>query len=173
MSTHTIYTYDDFGKYTGSRTLEKSAAHPKRFTNIAPTPEVGKTSVFNFTEWVNVENSYFEPTLDQLKEEKMKQLRLDFNNKIESVKADNAQYEVDTWITQCSEWTSYIQDNTNPTPFVDALATARGILKTDLMVKIGVKVVGIATIQGTQHGVEDQIKAATTKEQLTAISWSI
>lgn len=172
MATHTIYTYDDFGKFTGERTLELSAPHPKRFTDIAPTREDGKIPVFNFTNWVNVPLSYYEPTLDKLKSDKIAQLRLDFNNKIEGVKSDNAAYEIDTWTTQNAEWTSYVQNVNNPTPYVDALAAARGIDKATLMTKIGLKVVGIATLQGTQHGIEDQIKAAADKETLNAITWN-
>lgn len=168
---YTIYTYDEFGKFTGSVALEKSAAHPKRFTTIAPSAEEGKIPVFNFTTWVNVPVTYFEPSLEELKQEKLKKLREDFNSKIELVKLDNAAYEIETWVTQNSEWTSYIQNPSASTPYVDALATARGIPKADLMAKIGVKVVAIATLQGTQHGIEDRIKAATTEEELSLITW--
>lgn len=172
MSKHTIYMYNDNGRFLGEQTLEKSAAHPRRFTDIAPPPaEDGKVFVFNFAEWIKVDYSYFEPSLESLKFDLIIQLRNDFNYKINTVKQDNASYEIDTWATQCSEWTSYIQDNNNPTPYVDALATARGVPKAELMAKIGLKVVGIATIQGTQHRIEDQIKASPTKEVLNSIIW--
>lgn len=168
---HTIYLYDDFGKFLSSKEIELSKPHPKNFTLIAPLLVEGTTPVFNFTSWVNVDNNYFKPSLDKLKAEKIKSLRDAFDGRITAIKSDNAAYEPETWTTQNTEWTSYIQNPLNPTPYVDALASARGITREELMVKIGNKVVGIATLQGTQHGIEDQIKAATTEEELNNISW--
>ncbi len=60
-------------------------------------------------------------------------------------------------------------DNTAQTPYVTALAAARGLTLPVLMGKIGVKVAGLATIQGTQQALEDAVKAATTEAQLQEI----
>jgi len=171
--THIVYLFDDYGRFMGEQTLALSAPHPRRFTDIAPTLEENKISVFNFTSWVNVDMDFFKLSLDTLKADAIKRLRDFFNAKIDLIKSDNAQYEIDTWPIQNAEWTAWVANNTAPTPYVDALSAARGVDKPTLMGKIGYKSVGVATIQGTQHGLEDQIKAATTEEELLLVKWDI
>ena len=79
--------------------------------------------------------------------------------------------EKESWTTQQNEWSLYVQDANANTPYVDALAVARNISRADLMDKIGIKVLGFATLQGQLQGFEDQIEAATTSDELDNITW--
>lgn len=107
--------------------------------------------------------------LSKNKTAKIKQLHEKYQNIINSIKAQSAQYEIETWSTQNAEWTKWNIDNATPTPFVDSIATARGISRDALLDKIGNKVLRIATLLGTQQAFEDQIKACTTQAELDAI----
>lgn len=171
MTKHTIYTFDDFGKYKQTLELYTNNVHPSNFTTIAPDFESGKTPVWNFDHWVNSDNSNFETSFDKLKNERLHKCRNDFNLKIEQIKKDNAAYEIDTWNIQNNEWTMYIANNESTTPYVNALAEARGISREELMEKIGIKIIAIATLQGTQHSIEDKIKLTETFEELNKIIW--
>lgn len=109
------------------------------------------------------------PTLPELKAQKIFTIRRHFGAIVDALKADAAPYEVDTWDRQALEYSTWSADNTAQTPYVAALAAARGLTLTELMVKIGAKVAGLATIQGTQQALEDAVKAATTEAQLQEI----
>jgi hypothetical protein len=57
------------------------------------------------------------------------------------------------------------------TPYCERLAMIRNITIDELMGKIGYKVMGIATVQGTLHKLEDDINACLTVEDVLAIGW--
>lgn len=70
--------------------------------------------------------------------------------------------EKGTFAIQQTEWASWTADNAASTPFVDALATARGMTKADLMAKIGANVTAIATAVGNKQSRVNAINACTT-----------
>jgi hypothetical protein len=77
--------------------------------------------------------------------------------------------EKGTFAVQQTEWAAWNADNTASTPFVDALATARGMTKADLMAKIGTNVTAIATAVGNKQSRVDAINACTTYDALVAL----
>lgn len=81
-----------------------------------------------------------------------------------------AAYEEETWEIQRQEYLSYLKDQTNPTPYCDALAAARELSREALMGLVGAKLAGLATIQGVQHRIESQIEAAETVAAVQAIN---
>ena len=109
--------------------------------------------------------------LDALKAEKIAALRIHFEGLVASVKSACAPYEIDTWETQRAEYMAWQSNSLTPTPYVSALAEARGLAVAELMAKIAPKVAGMATIQGTQHALEKQVESATTIAQVEAITW--
>ncbi len=111
------------------------------------------------------------PTLDALKRAKIAELHAFFQSQIDDMKKGYASYEVDTWKTQSDEWVSWNKDATTKTPFVDAMASARGIDRIGLLNRIGVKTLAIAQMVGTQQSFEDAINACVTKAELDAIVW--
>ena len=108
-------------------------------------------------------------TFDQLKTAKISAIRTHFGAMVDGLKADAAPYEVETWGVQNAEYSAWTANNTTPTPYVSALAAARGMTISVLMAKIGVKVAGLATIQGMQQALEDAVKAATTQAALDLV----
>jgi hypothetical protein len=100
---------------------------------------------------------------------KLKQIRDRFNAIIAGIKADAAPYELETWDIQRAEYMAFLANAEAPTPYVEGLATARGISKAELMAKIGSKITGLATVQGTQHSLEKAVEAAATLAEVNAI----
>lgn len=109
--------------------------------------------------------------LSVTKRNKIAQVRQHFDGIVSGLKADGASYEVDTWATQKEEYMLWIANNAAMTPYVDALAVARQVDKTALMGKIGAKVVGLASLQGSQHFLEKLIETATTAEEVAAVTF--
>jgi hypothetical protein len=108
--------------------------------------------------------------LADLKVAKIAAIRRYFDAMVGALKADAAPYEVETWDRQALEYSAWAANNGSNTPYVTALAAARGITLAALMGKIGIKVAGLATIQGMQQALEDAVKAATTEAQLQEIT---
>ena len=100
---------------------------------------------------------------------KLNEIRNFFNNLIEGLKKDAADYEVQTWEVQQLEYSSWVRDNAYAAPYLSAMAAARGITLEVLMQKVGAKVVGMATVQGKQHALEDMLKAAETVSDILSI----
>lgn len=92
------------------------------------------------------------------------------NGMITRFRKAGAAYEEETWEIQRQEYLSYLKDQTNPTPYCDALAAARGLSREALMGLVGSKLAGLATIQGVQHRIESQIEAAETVAAVQAIN---
>ena len=92
------------------------------------------------------------------------------NGMIYRFRKAGAAYEEETWEIQRQEYLSYLKDQTNPTPYCDALAAARGLSREALMGLVGAKLAGLATIQGVQHRIESQIEAAETVAAVQAIN---
>jgi len=108
-------------------------------------------------------------SLTELKAQKISTIRAKFDGLVEGLKSDAAPYEVETWAVQTAEYSAWVANNTTPTPYISALAAARGMTLADLMAKIGAKVAGLASIQGAQHALEAAVNAATTQAELDAV----
>ena len=108
-------------------------------------------------------------SLTELKAQKISAIRAKFDGLVEGLKSDAAPYEVETWAVQTAEYSAWVANNTTPTPYVSALAAARGMTLADLMAKIGAKVAGLASTQGAQHALEAAVNAATTQDELDAV----
>ena len=108
-------------------------------------------------------------SLTELKAQKISTIRAKFDGLVEGLKSDAAPYEVETWAVQTAEYSAWVANNTTPTPYVSALAAARGMTLADLIAKIGAKVAGLASIQGAQHALEAAVNAATTQAELDAV----
>lgn len=111
------------------------------------------------------------PTLDDAKRNRIAAIRDHFEAVVAGIKADAAPYELDSWPIQRAEYVAWLMDPASPTPYVSGLAAGRGITLQDLMGKIGTKVAGISTIQGTQHRLEKLVEAATSIAEVEAVTW--
>lgn len=163
------YSYDMHGWLSDTEISERT-------TGKTPPAHGAKTvgqPYPNFTgvDWVMA--VYVKPSpqipLAAYKTQKIAAIRARFTVMVDVIKADAAPYEVATWPVQSAEYSSWMANNLNPVPYVSALAAARGITVAALMVKIGVKVAGLATVQGNQHALETAINDAATKEAVDAV----
>lgn len=109
--------------------------------------------------------------LELTKIQKTNQIRAHFEQIMMGVRATVAEYEVQTWDTQREELVRYLRDPQEPTPYVDALAAARGETRDTLFPKIQGKVQQLAAIQGTQQALEKRVEAAATMSELENIVW--
>ena len=107
--------------------------------------------------------------LSRAKLSKIRAIRGKYDGIMQGIKATVAAYEVQTWDTQRNELTAYLANPTNPTPYVDSLAAARGETRDVLFGKIKVKVDAMAALQGQQHALEKQVEVATTLEEVNAV----
>jgi hypothetical protein len=160
------YLWNDQRYFTGSRDFP-DGIKPVNGTTTAPNNEPNQKWMGNA--WENVPQR--QKTLDEVKLEKVNKATKFYNDIINASIADMAEFERDSWEPQRAEWLRYQDDILSQTPYCDALSTARGITKIDLMDKIGLKIVSIATVQGLLHGKLDLIKAATTIEAVNAITF--
>lgn len=160
------YTFDSDNHYTG---FLDSDTFIENSTAVAPETDEHKLWNIDTSVWEIVPP--VEITLDIAKIDKIDEARDYFNEMIMSFESNAAEFELATWETQRSEWVRYVADNTATTPYCDTLANTRGINRDDLMAKIGAKVVGVATVQGNLHKLEDVINACTTIDDVYAISW--
>ena len=96
-----------------------------------------------------------------------------FNTEIATIKGHVMQGEIDSFDTQEREAVAFIADNTAIVPLLAGLAVIRGITVVDLANRVVGHAeayrIAIATTMGKKHKFEDQIKLATTLEDLEAI----
>ncbi len=110
-------------------------------------------------------------SLDDAKRDRIAAIRDHFEAVVAAIKADAAPYELDSWPIQRAEYVAWLMDPASPTPYVSGLAAGRGITLQDLMGKIGTKVAGLSTIQGTQHRLEKLVESATSIAEVEAVTW--
>jgi len=131
-------------------------------TGIYSAPREGAIKIpLKYTRYSNI--------IDALKAYKEQLVKDTVQSLVDQIKGKYAQFEVESFLDQREEWRRWVADSNAPTPYVDALAAARGISKEELMKRIGKKVTALATLQGKQQALIDKIEAATTIEELEAI----
>lgn len=131
-------------------------------TGIYSAPREGAIKLpLKYTRYSNV--------IDALKAYKEQLVKDTVQSLVDQIKGKYAQFEVESFLDQREEWRRWVADKNAPTPYVDALAAARGISKEELMKRIEKKVTALATLQGKQQALIDKIEAATTIEELEAI----
>ncbi len=104
---------------------------------------------------------------------KIREIRAYFDVVINGIKASVAQYEVATWDTQRVEYTTHLADSAAPTPYIDSLATARGIDRLELLAKVGAKISALATVQGKQHALEKIVEECVSVAEIDGVVVSV
>lgn len=108
-------------------------------------------------------------------------------DKLAHIAENNAQYEaaislmtsdypaseIATWERQRAEAVAWGADSTAQTPWIDIAASARGLDRDKYLARTLAKVnafaVASACLTGRRQGIDDQIRAATTAEELAAV----
>lgn len=114
-----------------------------------------------------------EPTLDELKTEKLKEINDAYDNVVSSLVSDYPSSEILTFDKQEQEALAWSSDENADTPLIDALAKGRGINKEELVSRIlkksDVFSVTIGYLTGLRQKYEDELKLAQTKEEIDSI----
>lgn len=114
-----------------------------------------------------------EPTLDELKTEKLKEINDAYDNVVSSLVSDYPSSEILTFDKQEQEALAWSSDENADTPLIDALAKGRGIDKEELVSRIlkksDVFSVTIGYLTGLRQKYEDELKLAQTKEEIDSI----
>lgn len=92
---------------------------------------------------------------------------------ISSLTSDYPASEIATWERQRAEAVAWDADPTAATPWIDMAAMARGLDRDTYLARTSSKVTAFAAVSayltGRRQGIDDQIRAAATAEQLAAV----
>lgn len=92
---------------------------------------------------------------------------------ISSMTSDYPAAEISTWERQRAEVIAWASDSTAPAPWIDIAASARGLDRGEYLARTLGKVNAFASasayLTGRRQGIDDQIRAATTAEELAGI----
>lgn len=114
--------------------------------------------------------------LPTLKAIKLAQINASYQEALDLITQATPQAEIQSWATQESEAKAYQANQEAKTPYIDSLAKARGVEKTELVAKILEKAQIFstlsATLTGSRQKCEDAIAKAQNAKELEAIIFS-
>lgn len=115
------------------------------------------------------------PTLDEVKAENLSEINAECDRRIASIRSTYPETEVLSWYRQETEARALVADSAAVTPLVDGIAAARGQTREQLAALIIAKADSFASLTapifGRRQVLEKQIEAATTAEEVGAITW--
>ena len=109
---------------------------------------------------------------EEAKQAKIRVLQEALNQEREEYLSQYPQWEIDTFEPRQKEVNAYDQDNTAPTPIIDAMVGGDPTLRIEMIDAVREKMLYLAQKTGQVVVVRDAIKACTTKEELEAIAWN-
>lgn len=132
-------------------------------------PGRGCTWDWDVLAWVDARD------LQTIKDEALSAVNAAFQAAASALTSTYPEAEQKTWPRQEAEALAWQADSTAPTPYLDAVAAARGIDAVELRSRALAKVVAYhtasASLVGQRQALEDAIAAATTAAAVSAISW--
>jgi hypothetical protein len=176
-----LYQWDEQGFYVGSIEVDESAPMPERSTPTAPMKLTGTQVAQWQGQWVKLETRPVSPDPQPAPEPSVGDLRpaaIEKNNAayeaaIGAMTSDYPAAEITTWERQRAEAVEWGADSASPTPWIDIAAQARGLDRDEYLARTLAKVnafaVASAYLTGRRQGIDDQIRAATTAEELAAV----
>lgn len=113
------------------------------------------------------------PTVEARKAD-LAQLNNDqYSASIDHLTSDYPAAEIATWERQRAEAVAWGDNSDAATPWIDIAATARGLDRDEYLARTLAKVnafaMASAYLTGRRQGIDDQIRAATTAEELAAV----
>lgn len=115
-----------------------------------------------------------EPTLDEARNEKYREISSAYDSDMSVMVTTYSNKERESWSKQESEARAWLEDNTNPTPFLDSMLSVRTTLtKEELVNRVIAKADALATetgkLTGKKHLLEEQIEDAYQADDIIAI----
>lgn len=113
------------------------------------------------------------PSLTELRSVAVKSNNAKYEAAIGQLTRDYPAAEITTWERQRAEAVAWGADPDAATPWIDIAASARGLARGEYLARTLAKVTAFAGasayLTGRRQGIDDQIRAATTAEELAAV----
>lgn len=113
--------------------------------------------------------------MERAKARKVREINAAYEQELGAALKDYPEAETKTWDKQEAEARAWVTDNSAPTPYLDGLATARDLSKSELVARVIAKadawIALSASATGKRQRLEDEIEAATDLAVLDAIQW--
>lgn len=117
------------------------------------------------------------PTLEEAQQSQLETINSAYESTVAVAKVNTPDGEVLTWDIQKIEAEDWAADNSAETPFIDGIATGRGMDRVVLIEKVLAKAEAyrdLVSVQtGIRQGLEDAIFAAETVDAARAIVWPV
>ena len=177
-----LFRWDEQGFYVGSVEVDEAAPMPERSTPTAPMKLTGDEVAQWHGQWVKLAARPVEPDpqplpgppLDDLRRAAIEQNNAAYDSAISRMTSDYPAAEIQTWERQRAEVVAWADDTEALTPWIDIAAAARMLDRTEYLTRTLAKVnafaVASAFLTGRRQGIDDRIKAATTADELAAIT---
>lgn len=121
-------------------------------------------------------HSWVDPrSLEDIRAEQLAAINAEARRRASALTAGYPDFERQTWPTQEREALAWQADPSAPTPYLDGIATARGIAPEDMRAKTLEAVLAFRAasqyLVGTRQALRDAIHAATTPAAVLAVVW--
>lgn len=121
-------------------------------------------------------HSWVDPrTLDDIRSAQVAAINAEARRQASALTAGYPDFERQTWPTQEREALAWHADASTPTPYLDGIATARGIAPEDMRAKTLEAVLAFRAasqyLVGTRQALRDAIHAASTPAAVFAVVW--
>jgi len=146
------------------------ALHSAEFAHLLPAGcvEISEVEARSLTNPVG--------TLDELRERKVREIDAAFSLAAEALLQGYPQAERLTWPTQQSEALAWAVNNSTPTPYLDAIAVARGITPEDMRTRtleaVQTWMAASQLLVGRRQALRDAAQVAEDEAALAAIAWA-
>lgn len=172
----TFYCWDAAGLYVGTKDADEDGPLPERSTPTKP-PKLTGSQVARWTGsgWEALPVAPSDQTADikALRAQLTSTNNAQYDAAISAMTRDYPAAEISTWERQRAEVIAWSADSTAATPWIDIAATARGLDRdeylTRTLTKVNAFAMASAYLTGRRQGIDDQIRAATTAEELAAV----
>lgn len=115
--------------------------------------------------------------LETLRARKLREIDGAFSNAAEALLLGYPQAERLTWPTQQAEALAWAANSSTPTPYLDGLATARGITAEDMRSRtleaVQIWMAASQLLVGHRQALRDAAQAAQSKEALAMVVWTL
>lgn len=172
----TLYLWDEQGIHCGEVQADPRAALPRRSTPTAPPAVTGaQVAQWAGTKWhvLDALPASADP-LPGLAAQLIAANNTAYEQAIGQLTADYPASEIATWERQRAEVLAWADDPLAPTPWIDTAAAVRGLGRDEYLARTLAKVHAFARasayLTGRRQGIDDAIRAATTAEELAAVS---
>lgn len=172
----TFYCWDAAGLYVGTKEADEDGPLPERSTPSKP-PKLTGSQVAHWTGigWEKLAEAPSAPAanIEALRVNLTASNNAQYDAAISAMTCDYPAAEISTWERQRAEVIAWSGDSTAPTPWIDIAASARGLDRNEYLTRTLAKVnafaMASAYLTGRRQCIDDQIRAATTAEQLAAV----